>query len=349
MSTLALNFDVRRRHLTTLQLASEDPDLDADDTHDGARFGYSVIDIGSQCLQRNSSFLRPFCSGDFSATQSACHHDLDAQGAGAHAALNGLLHRSSESNTLFELLSDGVGNQFGFEIDTVYFEDIDPDIETGAIEKTFDFAGQILDSLTTFSNDHSGTGGVDFDGYLVGFSLDVYFGDSGSGELFGQELTEPVVFLDQRSHVLLLDEPARSPRLVDAESKTGRMYFLTQDSLPLPLKLADLTGGLCCLNVRENYRYVAGSLEDGGDAASGSCSPSTGSRTTVGISFDNFQVASFVSADRMLFAVDQVEHCRVHYLAYFYRCAVRHEFENVESLAGAFAAYLVDDATHLAW
>lgn len=229
-----------------LEFAAEDPDFDADDAHDGIGFGGSVVNVGSKSLQWNSSFFGPFGSGDFSAAQTAGYHDFDADGTSSHAALNRLLHGATEGDALFELLTDGVCHQLRFEINAVDFENVDANIQTGSVEHRFDLAGQVFDSLSAFANYYARTSGVDLDLNLIGFSGDLDFRDASARELFGKELAQTMVLFDKRCNVFFIDEPVRSPALVDAESKTVRIYFLTQD---LVLSCCDRSAAVSPLSV----------------------------------------------------------------------------------------------------
>src|SRR5271170_3162042 len=98
------------------------------------RFGKSVIDIGSESLERNAAFFSPLGSGNFSTAQATSHHDFYSHSTGSHAALDCLLHCPTESNPLFQLLGNRFGNQLAFEIDAVDLQYIDANINTGAVQ-----------------------------------------------------------------------------------------------------------------------------------------------------------------------------------------------------------------------
>ena len=63
---------------TTNHFAFEDPHLHADHTVSGVRFVSVVIDIGTQGVQRHTTFAIPLGTGDFSPTQTTTDLDLDA-------------------------------------------------------------------------------------------------------------------------------------------------------------------------------------------------------------------------------------------------------------------------------
>jgi glycerol dehydrogenase-like iron-containing ADH family enzyme len=73
-----------------------DPDLDADDTIGGVRFGQAIVDIGAQCLQRHAALRLLLDTRNLSAAEPATHHHLDAFGANTHRFLHGLFHRPAE-------------------------------------------------------------------------------------------------------------------------------------------------------------------------------------------------------------------------------------------------------------
>src|SRR5260370_12305850 len=85
------------------RLSLTKPALYSDLTVDGVGFSKPVVDRRSQSMKGNLSFAIPFCSGDFSASQSSGTTDLDAQGAEVAGRLNRFLHCPAERDTAFDL------------------------------------------------------------------------------------------------------------------------------------------------------------------------------------------------------------------------------------------------------
>src|SRR4051812_37433495 len=79
------------------------PRLHANDAVRGMSFGETVIDIGAQRMQRQTSLEIPLGAGDFSAIQTAAHAHLDPLAAEAQRRVNRLAHGATESDALFEL------------------------------------------------------------------------------------------------------------------------------------------------------------------------------------------------------------------------------------------------------
>src|SRR3990167_1032159 len=81
------SFFTRRRCLrfqfflaTTNHFALEDPNLDTDHTISGVRFVRGIVDIGTQGVQRHTTFAIPFGTGNFSTAETTAHLDFDALG-----------------------------------------------------------------------------------------------------------------------------------------------------------------------------------------------------------------------------------------------------------------------------
>src|SRR5690606_24324941 len=126
------SFFTRRRRLrlelfvaTTNHFAFEDPDLDADHTVSGVRFVGVVVDIGTQGVQRHTTFPIPFRTGNFSPTQTTAHLDLDAFGTNANGVLYGALHGATEHNATLQLLSNVLCYQHCIEFRLADFFDVD--------------------------------------------------------------------------------------------------------------------------------------------------------------------------------------------------------------------------------
>src|SRR3546814_10932332 len=101
---------------TTNYFALEDPHLHADHTVSGVRFVSVVIDIGTQGVQRHTTFAIPLGTGNFSPTQTTTDLDLDAFGTNAHGVLYGALHGTTEHHATLQLLSYALCNQHSVQL-----------------------------------------------------------------------------------------------------------------------------------------------------------------------------------------------------------------------------------------
>src|SRR5690606_36807692 len=111
--------------IVSKHLALEYPYLDTDDAVGGARFGHSVIDVGTQRMQRHTAFAIPFGTRDFDTVETARTHDLDALGAKTHRVLHCALHGTAEHHALFELLRNAFGNQCRVDFGLAHFFDVE--------------------------------------------------------------------------------------------------------------------------------------------------------------------------------------------------------------------------------
>src|SRR5690606_4707204 len=120
--SLLSSFLARRRsnrlglfQLATDDLALEDPHLHTDHTVGGVRLVGGVIDIGTQGVQRHTTFAIPLGAGDFRTAETTAHLNLDALGTNAHGVLHGALHGATEHDAAFQLLSNALSNQHCIE------------------------------------------------------------------------------------------------------------------------------------------------------------------------------------------------------------------------------------------
>src|SRR5262245_37260060 len=81
-----------------------DPNLDADVALGGLRLGKAVIDLGSQCGQRNAAKHGLFIAGHFRAAQPAGQLHAHALRARLHCLVHRALHRAPETLSLLQLL-----------------------------------------------------------------------------------------------------------------------------------------------------------------------------------------------------------------------------------------------------
>ena len=101
------------------------PDLHTDDAVGCLRFGKTVIDIGTQGMQRHATFTIPFGTCDFDAVQTTGRHDLDTDCTQAHGVLHRTTHGTTEHDTFFQLLRNRIGDKLGMQLRLADFLDID--------------------------------------------------------------------------------------------------------------------------------------------------------------------------------------------------------------------------------
>ena len=82
-------------------LTLEDPNLDTAGAIGGLRRRRTVINVGTQRMQRYATFAIPFHTRDFSAAEASGTIDPDAQRTKTHRGLHRTLHGTTESNATF--------------------------------------------------------------------------------------------------------------------------------------------------------------------------------------------------------------------------------------------------------
>src|SRR5690606_23681078 len=137
--------------------ALEDPHLDTDDAVGGRGFRGCVVDVGTQGVQRHTTFAIPLGTSDFGTVQTTRRHDLDALGTEAHGVLHGALHGATEHDALLELLSDRVGDQLSIDFRLADFFDVHMD---GHAHALLQIGLQVFDILALLADDDARTGAV---------------------------------------------------------------------------------------------------------------------------------------------------------------------------------------------
>src|SRR5512133_3812968 len=106
-------------------LAFVDPALHADDAVRGLRFRESPVDVGAKGVQRQTTLQIPLGARDFVSVQAARNANLDSLAAKAQSRIHRLTHGAAETNTLFELQRDVLGDQLCIELRLVHFLYVD--------------------------------------------------------------------------------------------------------------------------------------------------------------------------------------------------------------------------------
>src|ERR1019366_4554828 len=194
------------------------------------RLGETVIDVGAQRVQRQTSLQVPLRARDLIAVQAARDAHLDALASEAQRRIHGLAHGAAEADALFQLQRDVLRHQLRVQFRLVHFEDIDVHIAARALG---DLALQLVDLRALAADDDARTRGADDDAQLVAGTLDLDRADARRLELVFQLGLQLDVF-QQQFVVIAHHEPARFPRLGNAEAESVRMDFLSHSLVYSP-------------------------------------------------------------------------------------------------------------------
>jgi hypothetical protein len=89
------------------------PALYANNSINGLGFRESIVDWDAKSLERHLAFTIPFSTSDISTTKATGAADTNSVSPEVHGSLNSALHRTTESNSAFELddylLTDALG------------------------------------------------------------------------------------------------------------------------------------------------------------------------------------------------------------------------------------------------
>jgi hypothetical protein len=120
----------------------------------------SVVDIGTQGVQRHAPIRVTLPASHLSATQATGHLHLDALGAGAHRAGERSLHRPPECYAILQLLSDRLRHQAGVELGALDLEDVDLYLLAGNLMQV---TPQLVDLGSGLTDHDARTGRVNVD------------------------------------------------------------------------------------------------------------------------------------------------------------------------------------------
>src|SRR5208283_4283716 len=106
-------------------LAFINPALHANHAVSRARFGETIVNIGTQRVQRQPPLQIPLRTRDFIAVQPSAHPYLNAFATEAQRRIHRLAHRPPETDAFFQLQRNRFRNQLRIELRFVHFLDID--------------------------------------------------------------------------------------------------------------------------------------------------------------------------------------------------------------------------------
>ena len=187
------------------------PNLHTDFTGLSVGIDVAVINIGLQSMKGNTAFLILFLAGEFCATETAGAIDFDTIGTIIHRKLNSTFHRTAETDTTFELLSDAFGHQLSIGLSAADLNDVHEHLFTGGQLGEGD--AKCFEILTFFADQNTGASGVNSNTHSAGEAFDLntcnssgrtHLTDAGADlKILLQPVTE-----QSTSGVFLIGEPA---------------------------------------------------------------------------------------------------------------------------------------------
>src|ERR1044072_7199545 len=228
------------RRFRVHDLTAIDSNLDADLSERGLCFRETIIDVGTQRVQRQLPLQVPLATGDFSAVQTTADFHLDSLRTKTQRLFTRFAHRATKSNALLELRCDLLGLELRVQFRLVDLLDRNEYFASGLHRE---IALELVDLRALATDDDAGSRGVDDDLETVSGAFDIDVRDAGAGEALLQITFQFQVF-EQELAKLFFREPMRMPVLVVAEPKTVWMNFLTH-ALLLFLRLLRALGARC--------------------------------------------------------------------------------------------------------
>jgi hypothetical protein len=149
--------------------AFKEPYFDTDFSIHGLGFDPSIVNIGTEGVQRGATFFMFFCTRYFCACQTTADTDFDAFGSCTHRPLNGTFDGATVVDTGFDLLGHLFANDIGIKFGLTDFEDVDLYIFA---REQFEFFFDEVNLLAAFADNNTGTAGVDSDGNALHGALD---------------------------------------------------------------------------------------------------------------------------------------------------------------------------------
>ncbi len=214
---------VRRQVALAVNFTVADPNLDAEHADFGVSLCQCVVDVGTDGVERRTSFLEHLAASHFGAADAAGDLDLDALGAHAHRRSDGHLDGTTIRHTAFELAGDVVGHDVGVNLGTLHLEDVDLDVLVADLLELF---LQFVDLLAAFADDDTRTGGVDGDGDEFERTLDDDL-RQGSFRQTGVQILADLGVLEDAGRIVTV--PVGIPTTDDTQTVADRIGLLSHD------------------------------------------------------------------------------------------------------------------------
>ncbi len=204
-------------------VALVDPDLHADATEGGPGLVESVVDVGTQRVQRHTTLTVELRAAHLGPAETSGALHPDALGATLHRRLHGLAHRPPEADPARQLLGHTLRDELGVHLGVLHLEDVELDLLAGQLLKV---ATDAIGLGATAPDDDPGTGGVDVHPQPTLGALDVDPADTRALHAPGHHLSDLHVLADVRL-VLLVGVPAGGELRGDTQPEPVRVDFLT--------------------------------------------------------------------------------------------------------------------------
>ena len=140
------------------------PNLNTDSAVGCCSLSKAVVDVCTDGLQRDSTVMVLLASSNFCTIETAGYHDLDTLCAELHGAADALLHSSSESDSLLELLCNVLSNELSVEVRLLNFNDVD---DNRLVQLLLALLAELLDLCAALADNHTRLGAVDVNANLA--------------------------------------------------------------------------------------------------------------------------------------------------------------------------------------
>jgi hypothetical protein len=167
-----------------VDLALEDPALDADGARGRVGLGEAVVDVGAERVERDAAGLVGLAARHLGAGEADRGGDADALGAELHRGLHGALERAAERDAALELLGDVLGDELRVDLGLAHLLDVQEHLGLGEASALL---LELLDAGAALADDDAGARGEDVDLQLVGGALHRDLGDAGGVQLLLEE------------------------------------------------------------------------------------------------------------------------------------------------------------------
>jgi hypothetical protein len=171
-------------------------------------------------VQRGTAFLEHLAASHLGATDAAADLDLDAFGTDPHSGGDSHFDSPAVRDASLDLTSDAVSHDMGVNLRPLDLEDVDLDIFLGDFLELF---LELVNLLSTLTDDESGPCGVDSHGYELEGPLNDDLGDAGLRETVGQVLADLIILGDLLGVVAAT--PVGVPSTGDTDSVGNRISF----------------------------------------------------------------------------------------------------------------------------